>query len=91
MDGVKREILTKTIKHYGSGNQIFKAMEECAELIRALARYDDPDNIAEEMADVKIMLGQLEIIMDNREAVRIWELRKLRRLDKLVHAADEVG
>ena len=38
MDGVKREILTKTIKHYGSGNQIFKAMEECAELIRALAR-----------------------------------------------------
>ena len=43
------------------------------------------------MADVKIMLGQLEIIMDNHEAVRIWELRKLRRLDKLVHAADEVG
>ena len=66
-------------------------MEELAELIRALARCDDADNIAEEMADVRIMLDQLEIMLDNREAVRIWELRKLRKLDRLVHAADEVG
>ena len=43
------------------------------------------------MADVRIMLDQLEIIFGNREGVRIWELRKLRRLDKLVHAADRVG
>ena len=91
MDGVKREILTKTIKHYGPGNQIFKAIEELGELIQALAKYDNPENIAEEMADVRIMLDQLEIMLDNHEAVRIWELRKLRRLDKLVHAADEVG
>ena len=91
MDGVKKQILKKTIKHYGPGNQIFKAIEELGELIQALAKYDDPENIAEEMADVRIMLDQLEIMLDNHEAVRIWELRKLRRLDKLVHAADEVG
>ena len=91
MDSVRKQILTGTIKHYGPSNQIFKAIEELGELIRALARYDDRDNIAEEMADVRIMLDQLEIMFDNREAVRIWELRKLRRLDKLVHAADEVG
>ena len=91
MDSVRKDILTKTIRHYGHGNQRFKAMEELAELIRALARCDDADNVAEEMADVRIMLDQLEIMFDNREAVKIWELRKLRRLDKLVHAADRVG
>ena len=91
MDNVKRQILTGAIRHYGTGNQRFKAMEELSELIRALARCDDADNIAEEMADVRIMLDQLEIMFGNHEAVKIWELRKLRRLDKLVHAADEVG
>lgn len=94
MDKARRDILAATVAHCGRGPQRDKAVEELSELIRALARCDDPDNIAEEMADVRIMLDQLdqlEIIFDNREAVRIWELRKLRRLDKLVHAADEVG
>lgn len=91
MDKARRDILAATVAHWGRGPQRDKAVEELSELIRALARCDDPDNIAEEMADVRIMLDQLEIIFDNREAVRIWELRKLRRLDKLVHAADEVG
>ena len=91
MDSVRKDILTKTVRHFGHGKQRDKAIEELSELIRALARADDPDNIAEEMADVRIMLDQLEIIFGNREGVRIWELRKLRRLDKLVHAADRVG
>ena len=90
MDREKKRILTDAIRKYGRGPQRDKAVEELSELIRALARCDDPENIAEEMADVRIMLDQLEIIFGNREAVKIWELRKLRRLDKLVHAADEV-
>ena len=91
MNNTRRMILEKAIEHYGKGPQRDKAIEELSELIRALARCDDRENIAEEMADVRIMLDQLEIMLDNHEAVRIWELRKLRRLDKLVHAADEVG
>ena len=90
MDSVRQKILAGTIRHFGTGPQRDKAIEELSELIRALARCDNPDNIAEEMADVRIMLDQLELMFDNREAVRIWELRKLRRLDRLVHAADEV-
>ena len=90
MKKVRKQILTAAICHYGTGNQRFKAMEELAELIRALARCDDRENLAEEMADVRIMLDQLEIIFGNREAVRIWELRKLHRLDQRVHAADKV-
>lgn len=90
MDELRRKILTGAIKLYGRGPQRDKAIEELSELIRALARCDDADNLAEEMADVRIMLDQLEIIFGNREAVRIWELRKLHRLDQRVHAADKV-
>lgn len=91
MDNVRKQILTATIRHFGPGQQNFKAIEELGELIRALARHDDMDNIAEEMADVHIMLDQLEIMFGNHEAVKVWELKKLRRLDKLVHAADKIG
>ena len=90
MNKIRKMILEKAIAHYGRGPQRDKAIEELSELIRALARCDDADNLAEEMADVRIMLDQLEIIFGNREAVRIWELRKLRRLDQRVHAADKV-
>ena len=91
MNNIRRMILEKAIKHYGKGPQRDKAIEELSELIRALARCEDPENIAEEMADVRIMLAQLEIIFDNREAVKIWQLRKLRRLDQRLHVADEVS
>ena len=75
----RERILREAIEHFGREAQRDKAVEEMAELIRALVR-DDADNIAEEMADVRIMLGQLEIIYGNRDAVRAEEMRKLRRL-----------
>ena len=90
MDNVREQILTATIQKYGRGTQQFKAIEELSELIRALARFDD-ENIAEEMADVRIMLDQLEIIFGNGPKVSRWEVMKLRRLDQRVHAADVIG
>lgn len=88
---VRKEILTAAINHYGPGNQRFKAIEELSELIRALARCDDAENVAEEMADVRIMLDQLEIIFLNRDWVREIERRKLKRLSDRLHIADTVG
>ena len=90
MNNVRTAILMAAIRHYGRGNQRFKAMEELAELIRALARCDDRENISEEMADVRIMLDQLEIMFGNRDEVRGWELKKLLRLDQVLHVADTV-
>ena len=105
MDNIRRQILTGAITHYGPATQVIKAMEEAGELVQAIAKHfntvtDDAsnnaekgatiDHLTEEMADVRIMLDQLEIIFDNHEAVHMWELRKLRRLDQRVHAADEV-
>lgn len=91
MNKVKNAILRGAISHYGCGNQIHKAIEEMSELIRALSRMDSQENIAEEMADVRIMLAQLEIMFGNRAEVRAWELRKLQRLSERVHVADGIG
>ena len=91
MNKVKNAILRGAISHFGCGTQINKAIEEMSELIRALSRMDSQENIAEEMADVRIMLAQLEIMLGNRAEVRAWELRKLQRLSERVHVADEIG
>lgn len=67
----------KIIAHFGGyGHQKEKAIEELGELSRALARdlqgEGDRANIAEEMADVYIMLAQLELIYGNhRDVVRV--------------------
>ena len=59
------EILEKAVTHYGEENQIIKAIEEMAELTVALLhrnRVDGLKNVKEELADVWIMMAQLEII-----------------------------
>lgn len=91
MDNVREKILRTAIDRYGRGAQRDKAIEELSELIRALARCDDPENVAEEMADVRIMLDQLELIFGNGQRVAAWEVMKLRRLDQRIHAADVIG
>ena len=90
MDRVREKILRATIEHYGGSGQQLKAIEELSELIRAISRANDPENIAEEMADVRIMLDQLEIIFGNHDAVKAWEFRKLQRLNHRLRVADRV-
>ena len=51
----------KIIDNSGEENQKMKAIEELQELIDAIKK-DDIDNIAEEVADVHIMLTQLSFI-----------------------------
>lgn len=86
-------ILKKAIIHFGPGTQAIKAMEEAGELVQALAKHfnatadggDDDylqtlDHVAEEMADVWIMIQQLEIMLNCHEQVYTWYFRKLGRL-----------
>ena len=86
IDSPRAALLADAIEHYGVVRQQMKAVEELSELIRALARADDPDNIAEEMADVRIMLDQLEIIFGNHLDVRRHEIMKLERLAARINA-----
>lgn len=89
------KILEDAINTWGAKAQIVKAMEEMAELIQALSRrllcmyLNAPggnaalENVREEMADVNIMLNQLELIFgDTTEE----EIRKLLRLEARIAA-----
>lgn len=71
------------IDHYGTEHQKRKAVEEMGELIVALAREQDGRadraTVAEEIADVWIMVEQLKIVYGTAAVNQIAE-RKLRRL-----------
>ena len=69
----------KFIDFYGSENQEKKAIEELNELIEAI-KEKDKIHIAEEIADVEIMLKQLKIIYDIQQGV-IEEI-KLYKIDR---------
>ena len=64
--------LAQALDHYGIRAQVDMMIEEMAELTKALLknRRDDVDkhfsvkNIREEIADVKIMLAQMEMVFD---------------------------
>ena len=71
--------------YYGKEHQTIKAIEELAELIQALAK-GDMENIKEEIADVRVMLEQLEYIYDISEeeitlriCAKLW--RQLERME----------
>ena len=86
----KLEICAAAVKRFGPRDQILKAIEELAELQRALARYSakwmderSVANVHEEVADVEIMMAQLRLIFDETE-IDDWEDSKLERLAMMV-------
>ena len=92
------EAIRKIADHYGLNAQLNVATEELAELIQAIARFRRVDEndmlerairknlVAEEMADVEVMLAQIKYLMktDERvEAVAKYEIdRQLKRMKK---------
>ena len=94
----KRTLYIEAIVKWSEGSQIKMAMEECAELIKALLKLDRKmngsthDDVLEEMADVEIMIEQLKIIFDYRYSNGISKFsdikrQKLERLEKLLMEA----
>lgn len=85
-----KESLSKIISHYGKQHQTYKAIEEMAELTQALLKHMDSlsektrNNVIEEIADVSVMLAQLEIIYDCEDEVNAFAFRKtIRQLDRM--------
>ena len=81
-----QEILQRAIDKYGKQMQMVVAMEEMAELTKELSKAlrgkPNTTSIAEEIADVEIMLGQIKIIFDCEEYVHDMEDYKLKRLSR---------
>ena len=76
----RRALLDRAITAYGAPAQMDMAVEEMAELTKALCKVKRVscaaeakavlENVVEEMADVQIMLDQLRIIFGRRPAPR---------------------
>lgn len=78
------EILTSAIELYGEKAQEEVAIEELSELIQAICHKHRgrEHNIAEEIADVEIMLEQLKLINDCFNQVARIRAEKELRLEK---------
>ena len=89
-----RKIITAAIDIYGEHHQQIQALSELAELSKeisdSLLGRHDRDAMIDEIADVKIMLAQLEIIY-NIENAEVEEQRdfKINRLNRRVGCIDE--
>ena len=78
----EKEILKTAIETFGAEFQEIVAIEECAELIQAISHKHRgrEHNIAEEIADVEIMLEQLKIINKCHKEVETIRKKKIKRL-----------
>lgn len=77
-------VYEKALAHYGAEAQTLMMFEEMSELQKELCKRsrgaDNIDSIAEEIADVEIMLEQMKILHDCKGGVSYHKLRKLERL-----------
>lgn len=81
--------------HYGMGNQLLILAEECSELTKAalkMIRYPDREesrrNLLEEMADVEIMLRQIEYFLSVQDAAVIGTFIRA-KLDRQLKKVEE--
>lgn len=85
--------IIEAIKTFGKDSQCKIAIEEMAELTKEICKnfrgFDNVDHIAEEIADVKIILMQLEIIFNCTDKVIEWQDFKLRRLEQMIQKKGE--
>lgn len=89
----KEELYKKAIKKWGCQTQVEMLKEECAELIVALCKYGRFTNgttlldIAEEIADVEIMIEQFKAMYPYtavQKQVSRFKEQKLQRLNELL-------
>lgn len=87
---IGKDILKNAIYFYGMEAQLNVCIEELSELIKELCKLKRGkggyENLAEEMADVKIILQELDIMFNNGEAVDEWINKKIERLRATLEA-----
>ena len=91
----ENEILLSALTKWGAGMQTVMVFEEMAELQKELCKNlrgkDNRGYIAEEIADVRIMLDQMVILHDCAEDVDTWRKVKLGRLEKRLSDKTALG
>lgn len=96
---MKENIFSRALKLKGEVSQIDITLEELAEMMQALIKYkrcNDEyekvkivENIAEEIADVQIMLNQMKENFQFEKLVEEYYDRKMTRLGKRLSALEK--
>ncbi len=94
-----RSVYEDALRTWGAEAQTKMLFEEIGELMQAVCksgrvenweqRMEVWHNIAEEIADVKIMLGQMEVLFDVEDAVEACKEEKIARLVERLKKAHE--
>lgn len=84
-------ICRRALDTFGADMQMLVAIEELSELQKELCKNrrgrENQTNIAEEIADVQIMLEQMMMLHDCREIVEKFRRYKLSRLESRIEEA----
>ena len=86
--GKRKELYSRAIRQWGVVSQLLQCAEEASELsvaaIKVANRGTKWDNLAEECADVSIMLHQIKEALGDEFAARVKQVKseKLVRLEK---------
>lgn len=82
-------VCERAVTVYGKTSQLIICMEEMAELTKELSKnlrgQDNLPHIAEEVADVEIMLEQVKVMFGLRETVEDYREAKLLRLSDRIN------
>ena len=94
----ERKTFLDALRAFGSQSQIMMVFEEMAELQNVLCKFlrgrvdgDTLANIAEEIADVGIMLDQMAIEFEVEDAVAEQRAHKVRRLRSRLEYVEQEG
>ena len=91
----QKKTLQKAINWYGVDKQMLIAIEELSELQKAIVKYfrkpteETKSDISEEMADVYVMLKQLEIMHKNDTEVQKNIDYKIKRLQERIRKEEK--
>ena len=79
--------------HYGLIHQLFKLSEESEELNEAIEGFfdatDNIDHLQEEIADVKIMIAQIEYLLGRDNIIKDYVRAKLDRQIERINTEEE--
>lgn len=79
--------------HYGLIHQLFKLSEESEELNEAIEGFfdanDSIDHLQEEIADVKIMIAQIEYLLGKDNIIKDYVRAKLDRQIERINTGEE--
>jgi len=93
MTTTEKTIYEKALEKWGLETQILMCIEELSELIHALVKYgrkingSSKDKIAEEIADVELMIEQIKVALNIQKLdIENLKLKKIKRLEGYLNA-----